>query len=95
MVKLEFPTWEIVTVSDPDVARDPDQAPEAEHEEALEEDQVKFVSEPIKTSVESAEKLTVGRSDGAGSDPPPPPPPHEKSKKSKVNDENVFIFNTF
>ena len=76
-----FPTAEIVTVSDPDVALAPDQAPEAEQEEALDDDQVNVDSLPISTVVGFAEKLTLGA--GAvgvvGVDPPPPPPPPQEA----------------
>jgi len=80
-VKLIFPTAEIVTVSVPEVALAPDQAPDAEQEVAFVDDQVSVESEPIITEVGSAEKLTLG----AGTvgvvgvePPPPPPPPHEE-----------------
>tara|TARA_A100001388_G_C28702923_1_gene467117 strand:+ start:650 stop:922 length:273 start_codon:yes stop_codon:yes gene_type:complete len=69
-----LPTAEIVTVSDPEVALDPDQAPEAEQEVALLDDQVNVESEPISTEVGLAEKLIVGAG-AVGIDPPPPPPP--------------------
>ena len=79
-MKLILPTAEIVTVSDPDVALAPDQAPDAEQEDALVDDQVNVESEPTRTEVGLAEKLTVGAGTlgvvGVES-PPPPPPPQE------------------
>ena len=50
-MKLVFPTEEIVTVSDPEVPLVPDQAPEAEQEVVLVDDQVSVESEPITTEV--------------------------------------------
>tara|TARA_B100000530_G_C15759140_1_gene408838 strand:+ start:200 stop:529 length:330 start_codon:yes stop_codon:yes gene_type:complete len=94
-VKFIFPTAEIVTDSDPDVALDPDQAPEAEHEEALDDDQVNVDSEPIITLVGFAEKLTLGA--GAvgvvGVDPPPPPPPPQEAiitNGKRILNTNLF-----
>ena len=76
IVKLESPTVVIVTFSDPEVGLEPDQAPEAAHEEALDDDQVNVDSEPTSTEVGFAEKLIVGGGvEGAGVSLPPPPPP--------------------
>ena len=67
--------------SEPDVDLLPDQAPEAEHEEAFAVDQVNVVSSPNRTDSGSADRLTEAGGDGGGvgvvSPPPPPPPPHE------------------
>ena len=95
-MKLILPAVEIVTVSDPDVALAPDQAPDAEQEVALVDDQVNVESEPISTEVGSAEKLTLG----AGTDgvtgvepPPPPPPPHEDIRsKAKNVTKNLNLY---
>ena len=80
IVKLILPTAEIVTVSVPEVALAPDQAPEAEQEVALVDDQVSVESEPTTTEVGLAEKFTVGAGTVGvvGVEPPPPPPPHEE-----------------
>tara|TARA_B100001057_G_C22314515_1_gene743364 strand:+ start:155 stop:550 length:396 start_codon:yes stop_codon:yes gene_type:complete len=97
IVKLILPTAEIVTVSVPEVALAPDQAPDAEQEVALVDDQVSVESEPTTTEVGLAEKLTVG----AGTlgvvgvePPPPPPPPHEdtRSKVKKIQTGLIFIY---
>ena len=94
-VKLMFPTAEIVTFSDPEIDFVPDHAPEAEQDEAFDDDQVSVESEPISTEVGSAEKLTIGAGTlGVDSPPPPPPPPpHEKSKNSETGTKNVLLFN--
>ena len=78
-----LPTAVIETVSDPDVALEPDQAPEAEQEDALVDDQVNVESEPMRTEVGFAEKLIVGAGvvGVGGSLPPPPPPPPQATKK--------------
>ena len=82
IVKLILPTVVIVTVSDPDVALAPDHAPEAEQDEALDDDQVNVDSESMSTEVGLAEKFTVGA--GAvgvvGVEPPPPPPPPQEKR---------------
>ena len=92
-MKLVFPTPEIVTVSDPEVPLDPDQAPEAEHEVALDDDQVNVESEPIRTEFGLAEKFTLGAGTlGVGSDPPPPPPPHAVIKSRVKNKVEDLIF---
>ena len=88
IVKLILPTAEIVTVSDPDVALDPDQAPEAEQEVALDDDQVSVESEPITTEVGLAEKFTLGAKTVEVE--PPPPPPHEETRK-KVKKATVSL----
>ena len=70
------PGVEIVTSSVPLIALVPVQVPEAEHEVALVEDQVKVITVSRITEEEDAERLAVGLgSEGVG-DPPPPPPPH-------------------
>ena len=86
IVKLILPTAEIVTVSVPEVALAPDQAPDAEQEVALVDDQVSVDSEPMITEVGLAEKFTVGAGTvGAGVEPPPPPPPHEDIRSRAKN----------
>ena len=76
---------EIETVSDPEVALAPDQAPDAEQEVALVDDQVNVESEPTTTEVGLAEKFTVGAgTGGVGVEPPPPPPPPHEDMRSKA-----------
>ena len=84
IVKLVLPTSEIVTVSVPEVALAPDQAPDAEQEVALDDDQVSVESEPTTTEVGLAEKLTVGAETGGVEPPPPPPPPPHAEIRSKT-----------
>ena len=84
-MKLILPTAEIVTVSVPEVALVPDQAPDAEQEVAFDDDQVSVESEPTTTEVGLAEKLTLGAGTvGVGVEPPPPPPPPHEDKRSKA-----------
>tara|TARA_B100000609_G_C17007732_1_gene327048 strand:- start:231 stop:536 length:306 start_codon:yes stop_codon:yes gene_type:complete len=86
----------IVTACVPEV--EVDEVQEAEHEEALVEDQVRVEEFPSKTDIGSAEIFTVGveAEGGVGVEsalpPPPPPPPHEvkKSKLTTMN-EKPFI----
>ncbi len=85
IVKLILPTAEIVTVSDPEVPLAPDQAPDAEQEFALDDDQVSVESEPTTTEVGLAEKFTVGAGTGGVEPPPPPPPPHEDMRSKAKN----------
>ena len=88
-----MPTVEIVTVSDPEVPLAPDQAPEAEQEVALVDDQVNVESEPISTEVGSAEKLTLGAGTVGVEPPPPPPPPHEDMRsKAKNVTKNLNLY---
>ena len=95
-MKLILPTAEIVTVSVPEVALAPDQAPDAEQEVAFVDDQVSVESEPIITEVGSAEKLTLGAgTDGfVGVEPPPPPPPHEDIRSKATNAIESLNVNT-
>ena len=81
-MKLILPTAEIVTVSVPDVVLAPDQAPVAEQEVALGDDQVSVESEPTTTEVGLAEKLTVGA--GTGVELPPPPHAEIRSKTADI-----------
>ena len=84
IVKLVFPTTEIVTVSNPAVPLTPDQAPEAEQEDALVDDQANVESDPTGTEIGFAEKLTFG----AGIVRvwvELPPPPHEDITKKAIN----------
>ena len=94
IVKLILPAAEIITVSVPEVALAPDQAPDAEQEVALVDDQVSVESEPMITEVGLAEKFTVGAGTvGAGVEPPPPPPPHEDIRsKAKNVTKNLNLY---
>ena len=70
----------MVIASEPEVAFDPLQAPDALHAVALAVDQVRVVSLPARTDSGSADKFTVALGNGGGvgsEEPPPPPPPHE------------------
>ena len=72
-----MPTDEKVTISDPERLLTPVQAPEAEQEVALVEDQVSVVVFSRRTDEERADSVTVGGG-------VPPPPPHETSKKTEA-----------
>ena len=93
IVKLILPTAEIVTVSVPEVALAPDQAPEAEQEVALVDDQVSVESEPTTTDVGLAEKFTLGAGTvGVGVEPPPPPPHEDIRIKAKTVTKNLNLY---
>ena len=86
-VNVLSPGLEIVTISDPEVALDPDHAPDAEHEVAFVVDQVIVESFVNKTDIGSAEILTEGAGrTGALSPPPPPPPPPPQAEMSPSNE---------
>ena len=75
----------MVTSTDPLVALVPDQVPDAEHEVALVDDQVKVTIEFNKTEDDEEERLAVGvGSVGVGLPPPPPPPPQETITKELI-----------
>ena len=68
----------------------------AEHEVALDEDQVKVELLLRRTETGSADKLTIGAGViggvGAVSPPPPPPPPQEAKKIKAVRaDKNLYM----
>jgi len=76
-----LPPTSIVTDSVPEVALDPDQAPDAEQLEARLEEQVKVMAELTSTESAEVERVTVILDKvGAGSADPPPPPPHPNKK---------------
>ena len=84
-VKALSPVLLIVNSSLPDVPLEPSQAPDAEHEVALVDDQVRVVELETKTESGSALKLTVGAGGGAGGGAGDelPPPPHAV-RKTKI-----------
>lgn len=60
----------------PDKPLDPDQAPDAEHVEALDDDHVRVTNWPMYSSFAEDENVTLtGGNCGSGVEPPPPPPP--------------------
>ena len=74
----------MVTSSLPLVAFVPDQVPDAVHEVALVEDQVRVTTVSINTDEDDEERDEVGLgSEGVG-DPPPPPPPHAAKKIAEI-----------
>ena len=85
-VKVLSPVLLIVNSSLPEVSFEPSQAPDAEHELALVDDQVRVVALETKTESGSALKLTVGAGGGVGGgvgvELPPPPPPQEARTKT-------------
>ena len=96
-VKFFVPEEDIWIDSDPDNAFDPDQEPEAEHEEALEVDHERVVESSTSISASETEKFIETKGIvGAEAEPPPPPPPHEIKtngiKKKQVSLKNKRIF---
>ena len=80
-LKVLLPATSIVMVSEPDVAFDPSQAPDATHAVALVVDQVRVVVEVMSTSSGEAFSDTVA----AGGPPPPPPPPPQAARLTLTN----------
>jgi len=81
-VKVLLPTFEIVTLCDPEVPFEPSQEPEAEHDVAFDELHDSVIEEDSTTDDDEALKVTIGSGlTGAGVDPPPPPPPHAVIKR--------------
>ncbi len=66
----------MVTSSEPLVALVPVQVPEAVHEVALVEDQVRVTTVSINTDEDDEERDEVGLGSVGVVLPPPPPPPH-------------------
>tara|TARA_B110000008_G_scaffold150580_1_gene151841 strand:+ start:76 stop:348 length:273 start_codon:yes stop_codon:yes gene_type:complete len=87
-----LPGVAIVTSSVPLVALPPVQAPEAEQDVALVDDQVKVTVESSKTEEDEEERLAVGLG-SAGVLPPPPPPPHPDKRIITRAAENVLFLN--
>ena len=79
----------MVTSSVPLVALVPDQVPDAEHEVALVEDQVRVTTVSINTDEDDEERDEVGLG-SEGVDDPPPPPPQELIIKRVVN-INIYL----
>ena len=87
-----FPVVEIVTTSEPEIALDPDQEPDAEQEVALVDDQVIVEVLVKRTFKGSAAIETRGAGvTGVVSPPPPPPPPPQETMKIKINDGYNFV----
>ena len=89
-------TLSSVNVSLPFAPLVPDQSPLAEHELALEVDQVKVIDSPAAIDEADDEKeLILG--DGlvtgglVSDDPPPPPPPHEATNKIVTSMLEIFF----
>ena len=82
----------MVTSSEPLVALVPVQVPEAEHEVALVEDQVKVTTVSINTDEDDEERDEVGLgSEGVDDPPPPPPPPHAAKKIAEIITSLKFL----
>jgi hypothetical protein len=69
---------------------------EAEHDVALDDDQVRVTATPVATEEEEALKFTTGAGlDGAtGAEPPPPPPPPQLARinvEVRIYSDNFFI----
>lgn len=95
--KVLLPPTPMVIDSDPEVAFEPDQDPEAEQLVASVDDQVRVIEE--FTSVESAdaERVTVILGVGAtGAElPPPPPPPQLKIKNTAKRVKRFLIYSIY
>ena len=79
--------------SEPSESFDPDQSPEAEHDVALDEDQVKIAELPTSNSESEDVKVTCGAGVIVGV-APPPPPPHDETNVTiitAVNPLNVIV----
>ena len=84
----------MVTSSEPLVAFVPDQVPDAVHEVALVDDQVRVTRVSIGTDEDDEERDEVGLgSEGVGVPPPPPPPPQPITniKTSKLETRKFFL----
>jgi len=71
-----------------------DEEPEAVHELALLEDQVRVNSALVSTVLTEDEKVTEGKGTGEGAgveSPPPPPPPQDEIMKTSGS-INRYIF---
>ena len=71
--------------SDPLKPFDPDQAPDAEHDVELDEDQVSVTEFPTSISEADEVKVTCGIGVTVTGFSPPPPPPHETNNKLITN----------
>jgi hypothetical protein len=76
---------DIETDSKPLESLDPDQSPEAEHDEALDEDQIKETELLTSNSESDEDKLTTGRGVGVL-----PPPLHAEIKRP-VNTNKQYL----
>jgi hypothetical protein len=77
--------------SEPPESFDPDQSPEAEHDVALDEDQVKVAELPTSNSESEDVKLTCGAGVIVGV--APPPPPHDEIAKVTITIGNNLRYN--
>jgi hypothetical protein len=79
----------------PDIALEPDQPPDAEHEVAFVDDQVMVDVPPASTKPGEAPTLTVGAGveggDGAAFPSDPPPPQPESSSPMMSGTSNLFM----
>ena len=87
-IKEFIPELIIVTCSFPEIDFSPDQLPEAMHESALDDVQLRVMDCPTSTSGLFAESETDIDEIGSGSEFPPPPP---QLTRRKSEDENISI----
>ena len=80
-----FPVVEIVTTSEPEIAFDPDQEPDAEQEVALVDDQV-IVEVLVKRTVKGSAAIETRGAGVTGVVFPPPPPPPQEAMNTKIKD---------
>jgi hypothetical protein len=77
--------------SEPPESFDPDQSPEAEHDVALDEDQVKVAELPTINSESEDVKVTCGAGVIVGVAPPPPHDETNVTIITAVNPLNVIV----
>ena len=83
----------MVASSEPLVALLPVQAPEAEQDVALVDDQVNVTIESNKTEDDEEERLAVGvGSVGVVLPPPPPPPPPQELIIIRLVIMNIYLY---
>tara|TARA_B100000427_G_C15373891_1_gene535612 strand:- start:70 stop:477 length:408 start_codon:yes stop_codon:yes gene_type:complete len=78
--KVFDPDEFIIKVSLPEIAFDPLHAPDAVHEDALDDDHVIVISSPTEIELSELEILTLIDGGAADTPPPPPPPPPQEVK---------------
>jgi len=91
-LKVLLPPTPMVIDSDPEVAFEPDQDPEAEQLVASVDDQVRVIEEFTSAELADAERVTEILGVGAtGAEPPPPPPPPQLKIKNTVKRVKRFL----
>tara|TARA_B100000780_G_C21117353_1_gene452193 strand:+ start:2559 stop:2882 length:324 start_codon:yes stop_codon:yes gene_type:complete len=89
--KLYAPASANIKVSEPSKVKVPDQSPDAEHELALELDQLSLIEFPRNILAVSTESSTLGGTEDSGAGDPPPPPPQEARLAAIKITDTIFI----